>query len=54
MPDFASKLYTDCDTNDGDSGAALYDSGGKAIGFAAYRTAYGETRPTRYGSGLNK
>ncbi|MFL6125074.1 hypothetical protein [Actinophytocola sp.] len=42
MPEFASKLYTDCDTVDGDSGAALYDSGGKVIGFAAYRTAYGE------------
>jgi hypothetical protein len=42
MPEFASKLYTDCDTVDGDSGATLYDSKGKAIGFAAYRTAYGE------------
>lgn len=42
MPEFASKLYTDCDTVDGDSGAALYDSGGKVMGFATYRTAYGE------------
>ena len=42
MPEFASKLYTDCDTVEGDSGAALYDSAGKVIGFAAYRTAYGE------------
>lgn len=42
MPDIGSRLYTDCDTNEGDSGAALYDSGGNVIGFAAYRTAYGE------------
>jgi hypothetical protein len=39
---FASKVYTDADTVDGDSGAALYDSSESVIGFAAYRTAYGD------------
>jgi len=39
---FASKVYTDNDTREGDSGAALYDVDENIIGFAAFRTAYGE------------
>lgn len=39
---FASKVYTDNDTREGDSGAILYDSGENIIGFAAFRSAYKE------------
>ena len=38
---FATKVYTDSDTNEGDSGALLFDEDGMAVGVAAWRTAYG-------------
>jgi hypothetical protein len=37
---FATKIYTSPDTVQGDSGAALVDSDGHTMGFAAYRTAF--------------
>ncbi|MFJ9782592.1 serine protease [Amycolatopsis sp. NPDC101161] len=39
---FGNKVYTDNDTVPGDSGAALYDTSERMVGFAAYRTKYGE------------
>jgi hypothetical protein len=36
-----SHVYTDNDTAEGDSGAVLLDEDREAVGFAAYRTAYG-------------
>jgi S1-C subfamily serine protease len=40
QPYLATKVYTDPDTNPGDSGAALIDpSTDEALGFAAYRTS---------------